>query len=459
MNDNKIKDSLVKINNVKSRYNEAKDLKLSLRLENVVINQEETCEKDESHEGDEIDSEYNEGNDTKDISRRRIAVNICLMIINAFQPYMPTKDNRFTMSYQLPLFIVCSDLRYTSHTNASSLFQILSSSPNPLIVFGYDNYTLGLEEVAIRNKDAVFHSIFDMKYITDICKSYKLEFAQYVTLLPGLKTARILGTKLIPIQSNLNDQKNVKKGISRYPMVLEESQKTKEFLREEIKILEVEVKKQSEDIRRHLKENKIEFYSDEVKRLKLTWDQNASIAEKKKLYDSINNTKIKRDSSFIGREQQRSQLKTKKQELHFKRLVLRIDNKQHNITSTDEDIDQKHTITKEGIGVRKAEDCRIDSSIDIADTFSFSGTDNGVKTITTSVGLSYQRFLFHLDLYNQHNSPNEPTAPTIPEEKRVLNQKEKGLLKLKVEKVNAEDIKIASGISKIKDSLKRSKKN
>ncbi|KAI8062940.1 hypothetical protein BDF21DRAFT_347245 [Thamnidium elegans] len=264
------------------------------------------------------------------------------------------------MSYQLPLCIVCNDiLRYTSHTkyksklcpvvlssqlaplhlSASSLFQILSSSPKPPIIFGYDNYMLESEEVAIRNKAPVFHSIFDMKYITDICKSYKLEFAQYITLFPGLKTARILGTKLIPIQSNPNDQKNVKKGISRHPMELEESQKTKELLREEIKILEIEVKKQSEDIRRHLKEDKIEYFSDEVKRLKLTWGQNASIAEKKKLHDSINNTKIKRDSSFIDIEQQRSQLKTKKQELHFKRLALRIDNKQHNIMSTDEGID------------------------------------------------------------------------------------------------------------------------
>ncbi|KAI8077585.1 hypothetical protein BDF21DRAFT_464015 [Thamnidium elegans] len=127
--------------------------------------------------------------------------------------------------------------------------------------------------------------------------------------------------------------------------------------------------------------------------------------------------------------------------------TLRI-NTQRNITSTDEDLNREHIITKEGIGVRKTEDYRFDNSIDIADSLSFSRTDNDVKTMAASVDFPYESFLFHLGLYNKQNQETEPTA---------LTPNQKDSLKLKPEVINAEDIAVASGDTKARRNLQNSK--
>ena len=62
---------------------------------------------------------------------------------------------------------------------------------------------------------------------------------------------------------------------------------------------------------------------------------------------------------------------------------------------------QQNTITRDSYkGIDKVENFRIDDGLLKPDTVTFSGTDNGLVTMTETVGMSLDRFEFHLKLYN-----------------------------------------------------------
>ncbi|PHZ09986.1 uncharacterized protein RHIMIDRAFT_293945, partial [Rhizopus microsporus ATCC 52813] len=184
----------------------------------------------------------------------------CLLILNALKPYIP-KKGRFVIAHQLPFCILANNaLLYVGYKkfyrkfcpqpsgstlhalriDGSSLYQILTRLPCALAVFNYDNYLIESVEEARQNKDAVFSALFDMNAIIMTCKPNGLEFAQNITLLPGVKTAHLLGTK-----DAVGDPNN-KKGPASYeltdhPIVEEESKNPKETLVQEIQGLQSEV--------------------------------------------------------------------------------------------------------------------------------------------------------------------------------------------------------------------------
>ncbi|CEJ00513.1 hypothetical protein RMCBS344292_14566 [Rhizopus microsporus] len=138
-----------------------------------------------------------------------------MLIAQTLQPYIPDKQDRFVVARQIPLCILANDiLRATEYAkfthrffplphlsylnalqaNVPSLHQIMISGPDALLISDFNQKTIDRIESVRSNKDAVFCSIFDMNKITNICNSYKLKFAHNMQILPGLKTARILGT-------------------------------------------------------------------------------------------------------------------------------------------------------------------------------------------------------------------------------------------------------------------------
>jgi hypothetical protein len=42
----------------------------------------------------------------------------------------------------------------------------------------------------------------------------------------------------------------------------------------------------------------------------------------------------------------------------------------------------------------------------------FSGTDNGIVTMTETVGFSLDRFKYHVKLFNTYAALNEPSSPS-----------------------------------------------
>ncbi|CEI97793.1 hypothetical protein RMCBS344292_11918 [Rhizopus microsporus] len=212
----------------------------------------------------------------------------CLLILNALKPYIPEKKERFTIAHQLPFCILANDtLLYAGYRkfyrklcpqpsasslhalriDGPSLYQILTRLPCALAIFNYDNYLIESVEEARQNKDAVFSSFFDMNAITTASKSNGLEFAQNITLLPGIKTARLLGTK------EAVDDSNKKKGPASYevidnPIVKEEAKKPKDTLVQEIQGLQSESVQIEKFLKDALKDNNNRDFSKDIKDLK-----------------------------------------------------------------------------------------------------------------------------------------------------------------------------------------------
>ncbi|CEI89126.1 hypothetical protein RMCBS344292_03495 [Rhizopus microsporus] len=109
-----------------------------------------------------------------------------MLIAQTLQPYIPGKQNRFVVAFQIPLCILANDiLRATGYAKFThQLFPLphlsylnalqfnAPSGPDALLIFDFNQKAIDSIEYARSNKDAVFCSIFDMNEITNICNSY-----------------------------------------------------------------------------------------------------------------------------------------------------------------------------------------------------------------------------------------------------------------------------------------------
>jgi len=156
--------------------------------------------------------------------------------------------------------------------DAVSLYQMVTRvDPIGLQIFDYEQYPFQSEEDARRQKDATFGSIFDIKKIKEICKSYGgLEFAHQVTILPGCKTIRILGEKQCSVvqEVKLSSYQVYRNKMVNDAEVINESRKSRETLVNEIKILKETIKRTANIIK---EKQKIEPLDKEIKNLKLKW--------------------------------------------------------------------------------------------------------------------------------------------------------------------------------------------
>jgi hypothetical protein len=139
--------------------------------------------------------------------------------------------------------------------------------------------------------------------------------------------------------------------------------------------------------------------------LRAKW-RNSSHEEKVYLYNSIKHIKDERNRSFLSVQAARDKLKLKRQLLHFKRVAMKykpaIAHK--TATASQSSNTQWHVVQKHGHGISKVEDCRLSPQVKPSEGFIFSSTDNGLKTMTSTVPLTMKRFKFHLELRNKYKS-------------------------------------------------------
>jgi hypothetical protein len=222
---------------------------------------------------------------------------VCLRIVNKLKPYIPQKKHYSIRAQQLPFCFLCNDiLRYIGYTkytqtlsptksatgidalklNSTSLYSILSRDPNSLSIFDYDNYLIQSLEESRRSKDAVFNSILDMQAVTNTCHEYELEFAQHISLMPGLKMVRLLGTKKNP-RNDPKKESSTTQSMINHPDVRKETEKPTSSLKEEIKTMEAEIQVLDSQLKDALKDNKNKVdYGKQIKELKAQWDRNNS---------------------------------------------------------------------------------------------------------------------------------------------------------------------------------------
>jgi hypothetical protein len=179
-----------------------------------------------------------------------------ILIAQTLQPYIPDKQNRFVAARQILLCILANDIlratgyeRFTRQlfslphlsylnalqANASSLYQMMTSGPDTLLISDFNQKAIDSIEYARSNKDAVFCSIFDMNEITNTCSSYKSKLAHNIQILPGLRTARILGTTAKESSGlQLKKPLSYTQRIVKDPNVVEQHQKRLAILQAEI---------------------------------------------------------------------------------------------------------------------------------------------------------------------------------------------------------------------------------
>ena len=109
------------------------------------------------------------------------------------------------------------------------------------------------------------------------------------------------------------------------------------------------------------------------------------------------------------------------------------------------------------------EDCRQSPQVTLSEEFIFSGTDNGLKTITSTVPLIMKRFKFHLELRNKYKALEDTNgckeeAPKIVSKYSSNESRANSFLQLPSSMaIKAGDIDIGSGYYNVRRKLEKSK--
>lgn len=213
-----------------------------------------------------------------------------LLIINSLIPYIPSKEHSFKILHQLPFVLLANEIleltgykKFTrkicptpvvrNHAltiDVPALYHMLTrKGSNHLHLFDYDGYWIDSEEVARRHQDEVFGAIFDMKVINDTCEDYNLIFYRNMTIVPGLVTVRVLGSKATEGTSEPKEVKSNYIDALNNPEVIKESEKTDIDLSEKIVVLQNQITAASNKLKIVLKNNADVDYAKQKKDVKI----------------------------------------------------------------------------------------------------------------------------------------------------------------------------------------------
>ncbi|ORE04624.1 hypothetical protein BCV72DRAFT_231266 [Rhizopus microsporus var. microsporus] len=312
----------------------------------------------------------------------------CMLILNALKPYIPKKKERFIIAHQLPFCILANDtLLYAGY---KKFYRKLCPQPSASTLHALRIDGPSLYQTLTRLPLA--------------CKSNDLEFAQNITLLLGIKVIRLLETKDTVGDSNKKKSPASYK-LTDHPTVKEESKKLKETLVQEIQGLQSEVVQIEKLLKDALKNSNNRDFSKDIKGLKAKW-RNSSLEEKVDLYNAIEQVKHERNQSFLSVQAARDKLKLERQLMYFKRIAMKQKPAitHETATASQNSNTQWHVVQKCGHGIAKVENCRLSPQANPPEEFIFSSTDNGLKTMTSTVPLTMKRFKFHLELRNKYKA-------------------------------------------------------
>ncbi|KAI9481005.1 MAG: hypothetical protein EXX96DRAFT_649552 [Benjaminiella poitrasii] len=269
--------------------------------------------------------------------------------------------------------------------DSAMIFNIFcSGTDNKLNIYDYNREEIPTQQAAVSMKDALFNAFFDLKKITEVCMENGLKFAHNVYILPGAKTVRILSNlqkttsaERCTINSRAKNKNEGEQEASARVQIEEKNHKA--ILQDEINLLTTEISALESQLKKAYKDKNNQRFHIELKAQKQKW--------------------------LWPNEDLQEKLSFARQSKHFK-LMAR--NTRHlpqikKDTQTGHD-DGKKKITDDIPNLLdKVENIKLQSALE---DFIFSGTDNGIKTMTETVALSLQRYNYHLDLYRLYNSDN-----------------------------------------------------
>lgn len=403
-------------------------------------------------------------------------VNTLDMLIRILKPYIPVKKDRFAIGCQLPFCLLANDVLCTVgyarfdrllfpkpkptqlqalDVSAPSLYQMLTSGPNPLSIADFNSNKIDSVEYARSNKDAVFCSIFDMAQINQACKSYKLTFAQNIKVLPGMKACKVLGSKTVYRANEVQAEKpdTYFSRILNHPVIIEECKNDSSELTKEITALQDKVKKLNDTLRDLYKSDKVVKLTSEIKQIKTDMIRAKNDSELKAKLKIAKDQKYK---AYLEIQKCKSAKASPNQDLYYKRMALRykaqISKKRKDVSDVpkEEEAEDQPSIllTSATRGVFKAEQC---SLLNPEKGFIFSGTDNGIIKMSTTTVFDLNRYKFYLNLYNRYQVLQEAEV-NVENGCEYLNLPKKTLV------INSADIDAGCSHRKVRKKLERAKR-
>ncbi|RCH82983.1 hypothetical protein CU098_006842, partial [Rhizopus stolonifer] len=137
-------------------------------------------------------------------------VSVCLLITDNLKRPILVKTKYHILAYKLYFGIFANGFfKYTGYSKFTLLNQKLKgyqeqdedNLSTELIAYVYNRESISSIKAALQNKDTIFNSMFNMTVVHKICKSYDLGSAHQISVLPGIKSVRILGVKKTAVPS------------------------------------------------------------------------------------------------------------------------------------------------------------------------------------------------------------------------------------------------------------------
>ncbi|KAK4511191.1 uncharacterized protein ATC70_012405 [Mucor velutinosus] len=301
---------------------------------------------------------------------------VCMLLGKLLLPYLPTRDHYSYIGFQLPFLLLANDIFCSVGYHKFAVDLCPTSSCGSLHAMRVDAaslYALCTREnvgIAIQYKDAVFNSFFDIRAITQACKSFGLTFVHNLTILPGLTSVRILGTK----PSSNKSVSNAKKPLDiDWDTVRELQTRTNQTLKKDTGQLEIDNKTVFDELKAANKDHKKEQYSTRIKDSKKQWHTDRS------KHQEIKEPKAQRYQLFIAIKQTKQQLSNMRTRAFLTRKAIEYRNKDIPLVSNYEP---------------PPSDQHLDSMV-------FSGTDNGLAVMTEAIGMNLNKYKYHLSLHNK----------------------------------------------------------
>ncbi|CAO3619593.1 unnamed protein product [Mucor fragilis] len=315
----------------------------------------------------------------------------CLLLAKALLPYIPTRGNYSYIGFQLPFLLIANDILrcvgyskfavelcsssscgslHAMRLDAISVYTLCTKGDDPMDIFDFQEFVIESVGIARQYKDAVFNSVFDIRAFTNACKSFGLTFAHNITVLLGLSSARILGTKPGASKPVSNTRKPL--GID-WDTVRELQAKTDQALKKDIAQMELDITAASDELKASKKERKKEDYSAKIKELqKQYWSDRSKRQEVEQL-------KAQRYQSFIATKQIKQRLSNLRTRAFLTRKAIEYRGKEIPVISNNDAFPAEQDLN----------------------AMRFSGTDNGLAVMTETVGMDLSKYKYHLSLLNR----------------------------------------------------------
>ncbi|CEP12036.1 hypothetical protein, partial, partial [Parasitella parasitica] len=132
----------------------------------------------------------------KDISVQEAEV--IVNILGFIKPYVPPGSKYDIMSYHLPFVLMANRVLAAIGYQGQTVQLAPTVKPTKLHALRLDTPTLKAiqsNSSATSNKDCVYGSFFDIGRLYEVTAGYGLDFSQNLHVLPGLKVAKIYGTR------------------------------------------------------------------------------------------------------------------------------------------------------------------------------------------------------------------------------------------------------------------------